>query len=186
MAFASLFPQQTRSRFCKTNANLALCPVFHTIFPLIFISTSRKNRQQLDLKRLNTATIFRTTSGGGAGTPVTLAANDDFILADGIQIYSDNDPITAGSGGNNLFLSSNSSVIGFSSFSFDPAISLDSDGTSSNLFVSETASVWSNGFAVRALNDFNQVKNTGTIEGVSAGIDVQGSFECDPEHRGGS
>ena len=119
-------------------------------------------------------------------TPVTLAANDGFILADGLQIYSDTDSVIAGSGGNNLFLSSNSSVIGFSSFSFDPAISLDSEGTSSNLFVSETASGWSSEFAVRALNDFNQVKNTGTIEGVAAGIDVQGSFECDPEHRGGS
>ncbi|MEP3636009.1 MAG: calcium-binding protein [Paracoccaceae bacterium] len=72
-------------------------------------------------------------------------------------------------------MSANSGVIGFSPFSFNPAIRLGSVTGNSDLFVAETASVWSDGFAVRTLSDFNSVANAGTITGRSAGVDLQGS-----------
>ncbi|MEP5438619.1 MAG: hypothetical protein ABJQ08_18470, partial [Paracoccaceae bacterium] len=122
------------------------------------------------------ATIFRTGSGGGPGVLVTLNSGDDFILADGAQIYSDDDSVIEGTGSNNIFLSPNSGVIGFSPINSAAAVRLGTTSGGSNLFVAENASIWSPGIAVFAENGFSTVTNGGIISGLSSGIEMQGSF----------
>ncbi len=121
------------------------------------------------------ATIFRTVSGGGPGITVSLAASDNFVLADGVQIFSDNDTVIEGTSSNELFLSANSAVIGFGNSSIKPAILLGSTGASSQLFVSETASVWAPSNAVESKGNSSEIVNYGQINGGQLGIDMEGS-----------
>ena len=113
---------------------------------------------------------FRTVSGGGSGIQITLGNNEDLIVADGLQVFSDDNSVIVGSGLNDILIGANSAIRTFSSS--DPAIELADPNSGGSVEISLGATVSSSGTGIIGREGRVNISNYGAITAASVALDL--------------
>lgn len=118
-----------------------------------------------------------SVSTGGPGNQYSLINDEDILVLDGVQIFSENGTTIFGTGRNTVFLSPNSAVLAFSGLSFDQAVELGatSNGIGGhNVTIAASASLQANHTALDLQGTVSTVTNNGLISGSQLGVVATG------------